>query len=222
MATKKQAEDDAGAISGSEAADVRVATAQTQRQALRGPHLMGRLARARAKGPAVAPLLTLDGGTGKQVAEAIARRKRAERNRFYAQPEQFGLPTPPDDGVYHYCWRRVSLNGKNDVRNLNNIYYGQLAHEPVKMDMLPLEQQGPLSLMSFKDGDYAGFIGVEDLLLMRTDYEAWQEWEEFQQLQADDQIMVTHARFKQFYESQGMPAEFDVNSEFIEDDPLGG
>lgn len=109
---------------------------------------------ARKVGPRV-----LDGRT----KESRAARRRALESRAseltFDHTELKSLPDVPDDEVWHYCW--VDTSNPSNVLKYRDPRVG---YEPVPPETMP-EYLG--QTLTLKDGHFAGFIGVREMVLHR-------------------------------------------------------
>jgi uncharacterized short protein YbdD (DUF466 family) len=154
-----------------------------------------------------------------RVAEALARRSRAMSNPFYNDDDESGLELPPDDERYHYANIRYSINGQTDTTNMRHVLNSRLNYEPVPIDELPAEWQRRFGSTMIKTGDFAGFIGRDDTMVMRCSRRAYDQWLEAKQTKADDYVMGTRADFLAECERRGWGGgyKFDQDSGAVED-----
>lgn len=145
-----------------------------------------------------------------QAREMLARRRRASLNEFYNSGDELALPTPPDDEAYHYGWVRHSVNGRSDVANLRSRLHGRLPWEPVPLNELPQDWQAQLVMTQAKDGNFAGFAAIEDLVLMRCSREAYIKAREAEQLHADDLVLGAKAQWEELLDRQGLRPQHDA------------
>lgn len=110
---------------------------------------------ARKVGPRV-----LDGRT----KEARAARRRALESRAFDKTfdhtEFKSLPDVLDDDVWHYCW--VDTSNPSNVLKYRDPRVG---YEPVPPEQMP-EYLG--QTLTLKDGQFAGYIGVREMVLHRV------------------------------------------------------
>lgn len=139
-----------------------------------------------------------------QARAMLERAKRAAHNRFAQSDGENMLPTPPDDEVYHYGYVRHSVNGRPDVSNLQSRLHGRMPWEPAPISELPPDWQARLGLLKAKDGDFAGHVAIEDLVLMRCDRAAYEEYREWEQIEADKLVRDTKSDWLKLLDQQGL------------------
>lgn len=110
---------------------------------------------ARTAGPRA-----LDGRT----KEARAARRRALEGRAFEGAfdvtEFKSLPDVPDDEDWHYCWVSVA-----DPTNVLRYRDPRTGYEPVPPESIP-EYIG--KTLTLKDGQFAGYVGVREMVLYRV------------------------------------------------------
>jgi hypothetical protein len=134
----------------------------------------------------------------------LERAKRAAHNRFLTADSENMLPVPPDDEVYHYGYVRHSLNGRTDVSNMQSRLHGTLPWEVAPLAELTPEWQSRLGFLKAKDGDFAGSVAIEDLVLMRCDRAAYEEYREADQIRSDQQVMGTKTSWVNLLDQAGL------------------
>lgn len=145
-----------------------------------------------------------------QMREMLARRRRALDNPFYGHDDDLQIPTPPDDESWHYGWARVTVGGKQDSRNLQVKLHGRLPWEPAPLAEMTGEWQSRLGLVAAKDGDYAGYAAIEDLVLMRCDRVAYHQFVEANDLRSDDLVMGVKQKWLDILDRTGMRPKQDA------------
>jgi hypothetical protein len=156
-----------------------------------------------------------------RIQEAVAREMRARHNPFLQREDEHGFYLPPDDETYHYAMIRVTRSGATDKENLMAIMNGQLSYEPVPLNDLPKGSVERLVAMSIKDGDWKGYLGTNDVLLMRCSQRMYRHRLDAWDTKSDRAIMDTNAGFEAEARSRGIEpfAEFDQKDEPMEGPP---
>lgn len=169
------------------------------RRAPAGPNLLATAGRRK-----VAVASTPTSADKIQARAMLERAKRAATNRFAQSDGENLLPVPPDDETYHYGYVRHSIGGRTDVGNLQTRLHGRLPWETVPIAELTPEWQVKLGFLKAKDGDFAGSVAIEDLVLMRCDRQAYEEYREWEQFEADKLVLDTKSKWVELLDQQGL------------------
>lgn len=150
-----------------------------------------------------------------RIADMKARAERMARRPLPVADGNLGLPAIPDYQGWTYMWGRANLGGKADADRLQALQTGRLRWEYASFDDLDPAVQRLVAEIVYKDGSYQGFVGINDVILMRTSAEARALLADEDQYRADQLIIGTLADNERGLVNMGaerVRQEFDYES----------
>lgn len=160
------------------------------------------------------------GGNGRNDRKKLdgAAKEQSDRlSRFRSQMHQNALPELPKIEGYHVCWL-TTTNSRDSIQSRV-----MLGYEPIKAD----EFGDKFNYCTLKTGDYAGMIGVNEMLAYKLPMDLYEmymhEAHHNAPLQEEMKLRATLDLIKQQAESKGaevIPEE--GNAELGQDPARGG